>query len=274
MSGIQYPVPHLPMLGKGSILVDIFDSNQNPTGALHHLGNCTKLELDIKDDIAELYQSLTSTPSLIASAVKKRQPKITIEGTDFAADHIGIAQMSAGPTSLATAAATFTTETLAAANVPKKGRFFKTANMNIDNVTTPPVVKSGATTLVAGTSLTTGDYFVADPVTGMIYIPAGSTEVDANALTVTYNTLVGTFNQVAGGTVPFVRGHILFVPDPVDGQAIQLDAWRVNLSPNGKIGLIADDYGNWTLDGNILDDTANHPLAPFFQYTFFTGTTF
>jgi hypothetical protein len=31
--------------------------------------------------------------------------------------------------------------------------------------------------------------------------------------------------------------------------------------------MIADDYGNWTLDGYILDDTSNHPTAPFFLLT-------
>jgi hypothetical protein len=61
----------------------------------------------------------------------------------------------------------------------------------------------------------------------------------------------------------------VFSPDPVDGQKIGCDIWRVNLNPNGQFGLITEDYGNWTLDGNILDDTANHPLSPFYEYTFF-----
>jgi len=263
MTPIIYPVPHIPMLGKGSVLLDIFDVNGNPTG-FQHLGNCTKFELDLKDDIAELYQSINKNVTLIATALKKRQPKITIEGTDFSSSHVAIAQMAPGKTSLVTAAATFTTEVLASATCSKLGKFFRTANKNIDNVTVPPVVKSGATTLAAGT-----DYVVADPVSGMIYIPVTSTETEADELTITYNTLVGAFDQVAGATVPFQYGHILFEPDPVDGQKIGCDLWRVNLNPNGQLGLIADDYGKWQLDGNILDDTANHPASPFYLYTFF-----
>jgi hypothetical protein len=267
MPPIQYPVPHIPMLGKGSILLDQFDDDGNPTGFLH-LGNCTKFELDLKDDIAELYQSLNKNVTLIATAVKKRQPKITITGTDFSSDHIAIAQMSAGKTSLSISAATVSAEVLiTAAQAPNcKGKFFRAANMNIDPTTTPPVVKSGSagtTTLTAGT-----DYQLVDPVSGLFYIPAGST-ISTYAVTVTYDTLVGAFDQVAGATIPFVQGHLLFVPDPVDGQKIGCDIWRVNLNPNGQIGLIADDYGNWSLDGNILDDTANHPDAPFYEYTFF-----
>ncbi len=268
MPGLKYPIPHIPMLGKGSILLDIFDVNGLSTG-LQHLGNCTKFELDLKDDIAELYQSLNKTVTLIATALKKRQPKIAIIGTDFSSAHIAIAQMSAGKTTVATTAATITAETLIGATVMSAiGRFFRTANRNVDNVTTPPVVtqiQSGSpVTLVAGT-----DYVVADPVMGMIYIPAGSGILPSVAVTITYHTLVGSNDHVAGGTVPFQQGHIVFDPDPVDGQKIGCDIWRVNLNPNGNVGLIADDYGNWTLDGMILDDTANHPTCPFYDYTFF-----
>ena len=263
--GIQYPVPHVPMLGKGSILLDRFDPTTGlPTG-FQHLGNCTKFELDLKDDIAELYQSLNKNVTLIATAVKKRQPKISITGTDFSSVHMAIAQMSAGKTAVATTATTITAELLiTAAQAPNAiGRFFRSANKNIDNVGTPPVVTSNSVTLVAGT-----DYVVVDPVQGIFYIPAGSA-VASHDVTVTYHTLVGSQDHVAGATIPFVQGHILFVPDPVDGQKIGCDIWRCNLNPNGQLGLIADDYGNWSLDGNILDDTANHPTAPFYDYTFF-----
>ncbi|MBZ5700254.1 MAG: hypothetical protein LAN84_00245 [Acidobacteriia bacterium] len=265
MPGLKYPIPHVPMLGKGSILLDIFDAAGLPTG-LRHLGNCTKFELDLKDDIAELYQSLNKNVSLIATALKKRQPKIVITGTDFSSDHMAIANMSSGKTSLAIAVGTVTAETLVSATAAPnaKGRYFRTATPNYDPTGTPPVLTQNLITLVAGT-----DYTLADPVTGLIYFPLTSSIDATHAITITYHTLLGNFDQVAGATVPFVQGHLVFVPDPVDGQKIGCDIWRVNLNPNGQIGLIADDYGNWTLDGNILDDTANHPLSPYYLYTFF-----
>jgi len=270
MPGLKYPIAHVPMLGKGSILLDIFDSSGLPTG-LRHLGNCTKFELDLKDDIAELYQSINKNVTLIATALKKRQPKVSITGTDFSSDHMAIVQMSSGKTELSISAATVTAETLISATAVSNcvGRFFRTAKINLDMTeANVPVLTQGSTTLASGT-----DYVVSDPASGLIYIPAGSTIVltgaGAVAVTITYHTLLGTFDQVAGATVPFQQGHLVFVPDPVDGQKIGCDIWRVNLNPNGNVGLIAEDYGNWTLDGNILDDTANHPDAPFYQYTFF-----
>jgi hypothetical protein len=268
MPGLKYPIPHIPMLGKGSILFDIFDANGLPTG-LRHLGNCTKFELDLKDDIAELYQSLNKNVTLIATAVKKRQPKISITGTDFSSNHVSIAQMSTGKSTLVGTVQTVTAEVLISATVVgAAGRYFRTANMNLDMTTeNAPVLTFEAATPVVLTEGT--DYVVADPVSGLIYIPAGSQIVDGSATKVTYHTLAGSNDQVAGATVPFQQGHLVFVPDPVDGQKIGCDIWRVNLSPNGNVGLIADDYGNWTLDGNILDDTANHPDSPFYLYTFF-----
>jgi hypothetical protein len=253
------------MLGKGSILLDLFDANGLPTG-LRHLGNCTKFELDLKDDVAELYQSLNKSVTLVATAVKKRQPKISITGTDFSSDHQAIVQMASGKSTLAIASGTVTAEVLvtAAQVANAKGRYFRTATMNYDPTTTPPVLLQNAVTLVAGT-----DYVLADPVTGLIYFPAGSSIDSTHQITITYHTLVGNFDQVAGATVPFQSGHLLFVPDPVDGQKIGCDIWRVNLHPNGANGLIADDYGNWQLEGNILDDTANHPTDPFYLFTFF-----
>ena len=267
MPGLKYPIAHVPMLGKGSILFDIFDSNGLPTG-LRHLGNCTKFEIDLKDDIAELYQSLNKSVTLVATAVKKRQPKISITGTDFSSDHMAITQMSTAKSTLAVASGTVTSETLITAvqSVNAKGRYFRTLTPNVDPTGTAPVLTQTPTTLVAGT-----DYVLIDAVSGIFYIPLTSTinTSGTTAVTVTYHTLVGNFDQVAGATVPFQQGHLVFVPDPVDGQKVGCDIWRCNLHPNGQLGLIADDYGNWQLEGNILDDTANHPLSPFYQYTFY-----
>jgi hypothetical protein len=266
MQPIQYPLAHLPMLGKGSVLFDRFDANGNLQG-LMHLGNCTKFDIDLKDTRAELYQSLNKSVTLIAAALKQRQPMIHITGTDFNFDHVGLATMSAGASVLSVAVGNITNETLISASAitagAYKGRYYQTANKNIDPTPANVVVKQGASTLVAGT-----DYIVVDPVQGLIYIPVGtSITTVGGAVTINYGKLVGTFNQVAGATQGLIQGRLVFSPDPTDGAKIGAEIWRVNLSPNGALGMIADDYGNWTLDGYILDDTANHPAAPFFLLT-------
>jgi hypothetical protein len=265
MPGLTYPIPHLPMLGKGSILIDIFDASGNPTKSYLHLGNCHKLEFDIKDDIAELYQSLNKSVSLIATALKKRQPGVAITGTDFSSDHMAVVQMAGVKTQLVQTVQTITAEAMLSATAKKIGRYGRTLNGNLD-VSLPgnTVVHQGATTLVQGT-----DYVIADPLIGLIYFPASGAVVDTLAVTVDYKTLIGTRDQVAPGTQPYVKCALHFDPDPTDGQKIAVDIWRMNFNPSGPVGFIADDYGNWQLKGMILDDTANHPLSPYGLETFY-----
>lgn len=266
MPGLMYPIQHVPMLGKGSVLFDRFDADGQPTGYLH-LGNCHKLELTLKDEHAELYSSINKNVSLLATALKKRTVTVQITGTDFRADVIALAMMSAGKTSLPTSASAFVEEVLASATATKKGKYFETVNKNIDPSGTAPVVTSHATVpavLVAGV-----DYILADAVEGLIYFPVSSSVDDTKQVTITYSTLVGSFDQVAGAAIPQSQGRLRFSPDPSDGQRIGIELWRCNLYPSGNLGLISDDYGNWTLDANVLDDSANHPACPYFLETFY-----
>ncbi|SRR6266446_207085 len=257
---IQYPVPHLPYLGKGSLLVDIFDDAGALTG-FQHLGNVTAAEQDIKDDKDELYQSINATPTLIASAVKKRQVMLKLTGTDFSSDHLAIALMSSGKTTLAIAAIAVAGEALASATAKKKGKYFATASRNLDPAT---IAVNNPGALALGT-----DYKIADAVQGLIYFPLTSGVDDAAAVTVDYTPIAASFDQVAGAVKPFVKGRLRFVPDPTDGQKIGIEWWHCNLSPSGKLELIADKYGNWELEAMVLDDSANHPDAPYFLQTFY-----
>src|SRR6266571_4259837 len=212
---MQYPLAHLPMLGKGSLLLDIYDASGGLTGYIH-MGNVTKLEQEIKDDKAELYQSINKTPSLIATAVKKRQVMLSITGTDFSFTHLAIAMMANGgkETTLATGTTAVTGEALASATATKKGKFFSTTGRNIGTV----AVKQGATTLVLNT-----DYQITDAVQGLIYfLPTGAVD-DAAAVTIDYTPTALSLSQVAGAVNPFVRARGRFVPDPTDGQKIGVE---------------------------------------------------
>jgi hypothetical protein len=257
---VHYHVPHLPMLGKGSMLLDIFDANGNPTG-FQHLGNVNTVDQEEKDDKAELFQHINAVPSLIATAVKKRVVSLKMAGTDFSSDHMAIALMSSGKTQLLTGSTPVSGEVLASATATKKGKYFSAAGRNLDPASIS-VQNPGA--LVLGT-----DYLIEDAVQGLIYFPLSSGVDDAAAVTIDYTPLPATFDQVAGATVPFVKGSMRFVPDPTDGQKIGVEWWRVNLSPSGKIELIKDDYGNWELEVMVLSDELNHPNDPYFLATFY-----
>jgi hypothetical protein len=262
MQPLVYQLPHVPVLGKGLVMFDRFDANGLPTG-LYPFGNCTKLEVEPKDDIAELYESINSASNLIATALKKRQVKISITGTDFKSDVLALVLMSASGKSVnVTAAGTITAEVLVSATATHANRYHQFANMNVDNVVTPPVLTNNAVVLVAGV-----DYVVADPTQGLVWFPATTSALDGHATTATYKTLVGSNDQIAAYVAPQLTGRLKFSPDPTDGAKTGLDAWRVNLSPSGNLGVIADDYGNWTLEGLVLDDSVLHPLSPYILLT-------
>jgi hypothetical protein len=256
MQPLIYQLPNIPMLGKGMILFDKFDANGLSTG-FYPLGNCTKFELEPKDDTAELYDSINASSNLIATALKKRQIKLAITGTDFKTDVLSLVLLSAGKTVAATSVATVTGETLVSATATHAGRYHYTSKRNIDPAT-PPVVTNNAVVLVAGT-----DYFVSDLESGAIYFPPTTSAVDGHATTITYHTLVGSQDEIGAYVLPVLTGAIKFSPDPTDGQKLAVDVWKVNCSPSGQIGLIADDYGNWSLDGLVLGDFVNHPTQPF-----------
>jgi len=75
---VKYHVPHLPMLGKGSMLLDVFDATGASTG-FQHLGNVSTLDQEEKDDKAELFQHINNIPTLIATAVRKSQCRSSSE---------------------------------------------------------------------------------------------------------------------------------------------------------------------------------------------------
>jgi hypothetical protein len=254
---MDYQIPHLPMLGKGSILFDAFDANGNLTG-YQHLGNCPNVEQEIKDETAELFQSINKVAGKIASALKKRTVTISIKGTDFKFSNMALVNAGTKST-LSTGSTPVTGEALASATATKKGKYFSTAGRNIGSV----VVKQGATTLVLNT-----DYTIPSALEGLIYFPLTSAVDDAQAVTIDYTPTAVSISQVAGGTVPFTKGRLRFSPDPVDGKKIGVEWWVVNLKPaGGKLGLISDDYGNWELEAEVLADYVGHPNAPYFLMT-------
>ncbi|MBP2638790.1 MAG: hypothetical protein H6Q72_4697, partial [Firmicutes bacterium] len=41
--------------------------------------------------------------------------------------------------------------------------------------------------------------------------------------------------------------------------------WHVSITPNGDIGMIADDFATFGIDFECLDDSENHPDDPMYR---------
>lgn len=261
MAGIVYPQTNLPMLGKGSVLFNPKDANGVPQGFIH-LGNVTTFALSQQDEKKELYSSINKSTIKISEVHIKRNVTFKITGTDFKTDNMKIFFQGDSGT-VAQTGSTVTGETLASSSITKLGKIFRTAKRNISAIT----VHGGTTptTLVLGT-----DYTVLDATVGLIYILPTSAIVglDTSALTIDYTYATISVPVVHGATQSYIEGELHYVSDNKDGENTEVQVWRIRFSPTGDLNLISDDYASWTMEGDVLDDSANHPSAPLYQQLF------
>ena len=75
------------------------------------------------------------------------------------------------------------------------------------------------------------------------------------------------YPKVMGGTVKKIEGDLMFIGDPKHGRPYVLEIWHVNLTPNGDVGLITEEWGSFTIEMTVLADRVNHPDEPFFKMT-------
>ena len=46
---------------------------------------------------------------------------------------------------------------------------------------------------------------------------------------------------------------------------MEADFWKVSLVPQGQLGLISDEFGNWSVEFRVYDDSINHPTIPYYR---------
>jgi len=159
--------------------------------------------------------------------------------------------------SLTQAAASVTGEVLTASATP--GRYYQTAFKDISNL----VVNVSAVAQVEGT-----DYAILDAFEGIIQVLEGGEISEGDQLDVDYDhaeIAAPGLQTVRGGAAGVIEGRIRYIGDPTAGEVRNVDIWKVSLEPDSAIDLIGDDFGEWTLSAEILDDSENHPDAPFYE---------
>lgn len=239
------------IIGKGIAYLDLLDANGARTGELD-LGNVTAFAPSPKATVSKLYSSRDHTAGLYASAVTQVESTVKIQGSEFTKELMALA--TGGDTSsLVQTSGSVTAEAFCPA--VKLGYWFAAAKRSISTV----VVKQGVTTLVANT-----DYIV-DAVTGRVKFLATGAAVAGTAATIDYAYAVINLATVRALVLPMQKAYLRFVGDPTAGPIIELEAWQVNIAPDGELGLISDQWGNWTLSGDTVGDFVNHPTEPYFR---------
>lgn len=225
------------LLGRGSLYIAPF-VNGEPDGEFH-LGNVTSFSLSTSDEVKEKYESMTHNSALYDATLVKRTITTKAVGDEFSTDNLALNLMGSivNVTQTSGSAADETITTSA-----KLGKFYPTKFRNISNV----VVTVGAETKAAGT-----DYTV-DATTGRIYIvPTGSIAAGATVL-VDYDYSTVNLQAIEGGTVGNIYASIRFIGDPAKGPKYEVIIPKVQITPDGELGLISDDYGQWSLSGRVL----------------------
>jgi len=100
---------------------------------------------------------------------------------------------------------------------------------------------------------------------GLITFPTTSSIEDGSKVKISYSVPAATFPKVSGATVGSVEGMLLFLGDPSHGPTYNGEFWHVSITPNGDIGMIADDFATFGIDFECLDDSENHPDDPMYR---------
>lgn len=232
------------LLGRGSLYIAPY-INGAPDGEFH-LGNVTSFTLNTSDEVKEKYESMTHSSALYDSTLVKRTITTKAVGDEFSTDNLALNLMGE-IVSVTQAAGTVADETITASAKP--GKYYATKFRNISNV----VVTVGAATKAAGT-----DYTV-DATTGRIYIvPTGSIAAGATVV-VDYDYSTVELQAINGGTVGNIYASLRFIGDPAKGPKYEVIIPKVQITPDGELGLISDDYGQWSLTGRVLSIPGEAP---------------
>ena len=247
------------MIGKGILLFDRFSAAGVQSKNFFELGNVNRLTVLPEDTRAELYSSRDAAAGLYASATTRRKVTLTAVCNEFSLKNLALVLMG-DENSYTQTADPVSGEAVSSAL--KLGAYYKLANREVSNL----VVLQGTTTLVLAT-----DYEIVDATLGLFRIlPTGAATADA-AVTANYDkaAITGTDQpRISPFTQSSIIGQALFHGDPSDGPAYDARWWKASIKPTGELGLIQDEYGEFTLAFDVLSDatgayggSANYPYG-------------
>jgi len=244
------------ILGKGELFFDRHSAAGVRQGYFH-LGNCQRFAVILNDDILSLNTSQDAAAGLLKRVTRSREVNVEISSNEFAIQNLAMALMGDAGTFAQTSSA-ITGEILTTSVVA--GRWYKTANRNISGL----VITQGTVTL----ALTT-DYLLHDSSAALIQFKVGGAAVTATPATAAYTRASLSLDQILGATKTKIEGSLLFVPDPTTGPQFDVEIFRCSVSPGGEVGLISDEFGEYTFNMAALDDSAGSfggsTTAPYFR---------
>lgn len=239
-------------LGRGAIFFDKFSAAGAKQGSLF-LGSCTRFEVTGSTETREKRGMVDTSNPLLSRVEVARTLEFGITMSEYKKDNLGLFLMGTVGDFIQ-AATPVVGESLTTSSV--SGRTYFTAKRQISAY----AVKVAAATKIEGT-----DYEI-DPISGAVYIKPGGGIADASSVTIDYTPqafTAGQLPQIALGNYAAVNGELRFVGNPMSGKIHEVVLWKCQMSPDGAIGLISEDFIDYPVKGTIVSDIANHATTPF-----------
>lgn len=134
------------------------------------------------------------------------------------------------------------------------GKWVDFGSVNVTSL----VVKDSTDT----TTYTLGTDYEVDLAAGLLYLYSssdGGTIGDGDNLHLTFDEAATTMDKVIAGSSTSIKGNLKFVGNPAKGVIQDFDS-NVNLIPEGDLSLVAEEFEQFTLNFECIDQGAGNGL--------------
>ena len=246
-------------LGKGVVFFDRIDPATGLYTGERDLGNAPTFEYTVALSKLDHYSSRGGLKTKDAQVISEITPGCAFSLDECTKENIALLTLG-----------NLTKVTQTSGSVPAEirtahlGMRLSLANRGVSSV----VVKDAATGLI--TYVAGVDYLIDtalnDDKIGRILILPGGTITEAESLTIAYTKAATTYYTIDSFANTRTEGRLRFVSANPIGNNMELQIWRVSLTPNGNTAMIGDQWSTLGFTGEILKDAVNHPTTPFMQF--------
>lgn len=209
------------------------------------MGNVESLSIATADTKLTKKSSRVAANVTYKEITSEREVTVTMQGDEFNSDILAALLQGNIQSVGASAGGTVLDEVLG--QFTELDVMVKLAHPLVSSV----IVQQGATSFVEGV-----DFVVVDAVRGFVkLLSTGSIALNVDTK-VDYDWAVAVAHKrIRGGTETVKEATIRFAADNAQGPNRDADFYRVSLTSDGDLGLIATEFGTWTLKAKLLDDS-------------------
>lgn len=240
------PSPDNLMLGAGEVLFDRFDASGASTG-YRHVGNCESLTIAPSVEKLSKKSSMKGKRTVYKEVVIGQEAEITLVLSEYDPENLALAFRGDTINFNQDAAVGLTNQAINGGVALNFDRWYPLGKKQLSNV----VIEQGGPALVLNT-----DYEL-NAELGLVKIL--STGNGAEAITTWDGDAAYVSDKLVRGLASSsILGRLKYfsATDQVSGPRYELDVHKLELAPEGEVGLISEEFGTFTLKGKAQEDTS------------------